>query len=103
MLSQQQVEDVMQACLEGPAVNMDLGCSIVVYGPPANGKFTLARYLSAKLGIHLVTVRAVAGKAPLPACRSSSNNANMYYVAPPDRWTSTIWRGMARCPRWCRA
>ncbi|ELR23296.1 Peroxin 6 (Pex6), putative [Acanthamoeba castellanii str. Neff] len=52
----EEVEDVMQACLEGPAVNMDLGCSIVVYGPPANGKFTLARYLSTKLGIHLVTV-----------------------------------------------
>jgi replication-associated recombination protein RarA len=41
---------------------MDLGCSIVVYGPPANGKFTLARYLSAKLGIHLVTVRTSANR-----------------------------------------
>jgi len=51
-----QVEDVMRACLEGPAAGMQIGCSILVHGPPANGKLDLARYLSAKLGIHLVVV-----------------------------------------------
>jgi len=51
-----EVEDVMRACLEGPAAGMQIGCSILVHGPPANGKLDLARYLSAKLGIHLVVV-----------------------------------------------